>query len=70
LLLSSYDDPNQARTLLIVPSFEGFAPLMQAGENRWFGTLWGNIDTWALPAFKKYFPLPDMQYRQVMLPLK
>jgi hypothetical protein len=70
LLLSSYDDPNQARTLLIVPSFDRYNHLMQASENRWFGTVWGDLDTWVLPTFKKYFPLPDMQYRQVTLPLK
>ena len=65
LLLSSYENPENALTLLVVPSLDGFAPLIESQENRWFGTPWGNLDTWARPAFRSHFPLKNLQYQPV-----
>jgi hypothetical protein len=65
LLLSSYDNPENAISLLVVPSLDGFSPLLESQENRWFGTPWGNLDTWARPAFRTHFKLKNLQYQPV-----
>lgn len=66
LLYSAWSDPTRARTLLLVPRIADYSALMQAGgENRYFGTLWGNVDTWKTASFRAYFTMPDMQYRRL-----
>lgn len=65
LLLSSYENPENALTLLVVPTLDGFAPLIESHENRWFGTPWGNLDTWTRPAFGSHFHLKNLQYQPV-----
>ncbi len=66
LLYSAWSGTHKARTLLVVPRVEDYSALTRVQtENRWFGTMWGNVDTWGSRGFGAYFDLDDMQYRRL-----